>query len=136
MGFFSDAVRVTDGKSPCTIFLSGGGSFLLQDTAQKIKILVKYLPSELIRLGKSLEESKKRENAVIMVSHGEGASLFSMFHPYYGPNDIDVDAYEKAFPACGTNWRAVKAALSPEDTRMRFVLSAMLDPLENLDWSK
>jgi hypothetical protein len=64
---------------------------------------------------------------------GKGTALLSMFHPYYGPNDIDVEAYERTFPDCGTNWRAVQENLSPLDVRMRFVLNRMLFPLEDAD---
>ncbi|MES2345397.1 MAG: BPL-N domain-containing protein [Chlamydiota bacterium] len=135
VGFFSDAVTVTDGKTPCTIYLSGGGSFFPDESAQKVKVLVKYLPKELERLGKPLPECTKWEKAAMMVSVEKGAALISMFHPYYGPNDFDVEMYEKAFPECGTDWKAVKERLSPLDIRMRFVLNSMLAPLEDLDWS-
>ena len=134
VGFFSDAVQVTDGKALCTIYLSGGGSFFPSKSTQKIKILIKYLHPELARCGKPIQECEKWENAAIMVSVGKGAALLSMFHPYYGPNDIDVETYEKNFPECGTNWKKVKESLSPLDTRMRFVLKSMLCPLENMDW--
>lgn len=133
VGFFSDAVRVTNGQDLCTIYLSGGGSFFPDKSTQNVKVLVKYLHTELVRCGKTPKECKSWENAVIMVPVGKGAALLSMFHPYYGPNDIDVETYEKNFPDCGTNWKAVKESLSPIDIRMRFVLKSMLDPLENKD---
>lgn len=125
VGFFSDAVKVTDGRDFCTIYLSGGGSFV---GGQKAKVLVKYPPSELKRLK---VDPEGRENAVILVSVGKGAAVLSMFHPYYGPDDIDVETYETVFPDCGTNWKAVKSALSSEEDRMRFALNAILRPLEN-----
>lgn len=133
VGFFSDAVEVTDGKERCTIYLSGGGSFQLGPSSQKTKVLVRYAPEELNRHGKREE---KWENAVIMVSVGKGAAMLSMFHPYYGPNDIDVETYEKQFPSaeCGTDWKKVKERLSPLDVRMRFVLKSILNPLEDLAW--
>jgi glutamine amidotransferase-like uncharacterized protein len=134
VGFFSDAVKVTSGKDACTLYLSGGGCFVPDETTQKIKVLVKYLPTELIRCGKSPQEIKKWENAGLVVSIGKGAALLSMFHPYYGPNDIDVETYEKAFPGCGTDWKLVKEALSPLDTRLNFVLNSMLIPLEDQNW--
>jgi glutamine amidotransferase-like uncharacterized protein len=133
VGFFSDAVRVTDGKDSCTIYLSGGGSFFPESGEQKVRVLVRYLKEELERLKKTAEESKKWENAVILVSVGKGAALLSMFHPYYGPNDFDVEVYEKHFPDSGTDWKAVKEKLSSLDERMRFVLNSMLIPLEDMD---
>jgi len=51
-----------------------------------------------------------------------------MFHPENGPQDIEEAA--QSFPHCRTNWTAVKDNLSSLDTRMRFVLNAMLYPLE------
>jgi len=134
VGFLSDAVKVTDGKDFCTIYLSGGGSFLLNQCTQKVKVLVKYLPNELIQRGK--QDWQQWQNAVIMAPIGQGGVLLSMFHPYYGPNDIDVELYEKHFPQseCGTNWRKVKESLSPIDVRMQFVLKSMLNPLEDKDF--
>ena len=130
VGFFSDAVSVTDGSNKCTIFLSGGGSFFPRETGQKVRVLVRYLPSELKRLSRNRDYSAWK-NAVILVSVGKGAALLSMFHPYYGPQDIDVDRYNKELPFSGTNWEEVHSRLSPLDVRMRFVLNAMLGPLEN-----
>jgi len=131
VGFYSDAVTVTNGKDKCTIYLSGGGSFLPDASAQKVKTLVKYLDSELTRLGKPLAEHKDSANATILAKVGKGTVLLSMFHPYYGSKDFNVELYEKTFPNCGTNWRAVKDNLSPLDERMRFVLNSMLFPLED-----
>ena len=127
VGFYSDAVTVTNGEEKCTIYLSGGGSFFPSVTAQKVKILVKYLPSELRRLRKPDEWG----NGTVLANVGKGAVLLSMFHPYYGPKDIDVEAYEKAFPNCGTNWKLVRDNLSSLDLRMNFVLKSMLYPLED-----
>ncbi len=137
VGFFSDAVRVTDGKNECTIYLSGGGSFIVpqhSNNQQKIKVLARYLHSELARQGKKPEEFPQWENAVIMVSVGKGAALLSMFHPYYGACDIDVESYERTFPNCGTNWKSVKEKLSPLDRRMQFVLNSMLTQLEDMQF--
>jgi glutamine amidotransferase-like uncharacterized protein len=131
VGYYSDAVQVTNGQDLCTIYLSGGGSFFLHESVQKVKVLVKYLNSELLRLGKQPKECKEWENATILAQVGNGAALLSMFHPYYGPQDIDVESYERAFPNCGTNWKVVKEKLSPLDERMRFVLKSMLFPLED-----
>lgn len=136
VGFFSDAVRVQSAQDFCTIYLSGGGSFIPDHSGQKIKVLVKYLHSELLRLGIPPDGLKKWENATIMVSLGEGSAILSMYHPYYGPNDIDVEKYEKAFPDCGTSWSAVKKALSAEDQRMKFVLKSILIPLEDGDFGE
>lgn len=131
VGFYSDAVNVTDGKESCTIFLSGGGSFFPGNTGQKIKVLIRYPEDELIRCKKPPSECKAWENAAVLVSVGQGAALLSMFHPYYGPNDINVEVYERHFPDCGTNWREVKERLSSFDHRMRFALHSMLIPLED-----
>jgi glutamine amidotransferase-like uncharacterized protein len=136
VGFFSDAVKVQSENRFCTIYLSGGGSFILEPSSQKTRVLVKYQHSELLRLGVPPEELKKRENATLMVSVGEGAAIVSMYHPYYGPNDIDVERYEKFFGDCGTNWKFVKMSLSSEQDRMQFVLNAVLLPLENLEWKE
>jgi len=131
VGYYSDAVQVTNGQDLCTIYLSGGGSFFPHESVQKVKVLVKYLNSELLRLGKQPNECKEWENATILAQVGNGAALLSMFHPYYGPQDIDIESYERAFPNCGTNWKVVKEKLSPLDERMQFVLKSMLFPLED-----
>ena len=132
VGFYSDAVRVASGKDECTIYLSGGGSFV-PDPDQPVKVLVRYPVSELERHGKPPEEHSLWENATILVPVGKGAALLSMFHPYYGPNDIDVERYNEAFPDSGTNWKEVHRKLSSHDVRMRFVLDNMITPLENME---
>lgn len=130
VGFFSDAMDVTDGEETCTILLSGGGSFLLPNTQkQTIRVLLRYRETEVLRVGKT--ETEKWKNAAILVKVGRGAALMSMFHPYYGPQDIDTERYEQALPDCGTNWREVHDRLTPTDERMRFVLRSMLIPLED-----
>lgn len=135
VGFYSDAVEVTDGRSFCSIYLSGGGSFLPDlSSNQRVKVLVKYTESELIRLGVPKENIPKRENAAVMASVGKGAVLLSMFHPYYSSNDIDVELYERIFSGCGTNWREVHQKLSPVDVRMRFILHSMLNHLEEMQF--
>jgi glutamine amidotransferase-like uncharacterized protein len=126
-GFYSDAVKVTDGSKECTIFLSGGGSFIPDDQTE---VLARYPHSELKRLGKPEEEFPKLENAAVLETVGKGAVLLSMFHPYYGANDIDVEAYEEAFAGSGTNWREVHSKLSSEEVRMEFV-NDMLMKLED-----
>ena len=131
VGFYSDAVKVTNGQDHCTIFLSGGGSFFSSQCTQKVKVLVKYLDSELLRLGKESSECFNWRNATILTQVGKGAALLSMFHPYYGSKDIDVESYERTFPDCGTDWKAVQKSLSPLDLRMRFVLKSMIYPLED-----
>lgn len=131
VGFYSDAVRVTNGEDECTIYLSGGGSFVCFNTTQKVHVLVKYSKNELCRLGKTAEQAENLENATILTSVGKGAALLSMFHPYYGSHDIDVETYTRTFPDCGTDWKAVKEALSPLEQRMQFVLKSMLFPLED-----
>jgi glutamine amidotransferase-like uncharacterized protein len=136
VGFYSDAVRITDNTNECSIYLSGGGGFILPQNSgtQKIRTLARYLPSELQRLGKKENEQPRWENAAIMASVDQGAVLLAMFHPYYGARDIDVELYERVFPDCGTNWREVHRKLSPLDMRMRFVLHSMLDKLEEMDF--
>lgn len=137
VGFFSDAVDVEGEHGSCTIFLSGGGSFMVDESAQdqQVKVLVRYPHSELIRHGKKKEECAKWEKAAIMVKVDQGAVLLSMFHPYYGPKDIDAEAYERALPDCGTNWRDVQSRLSPLDVRMQFVMRSMLGKLEAMDFN-
>lgn len=135
VGFYSDAVKVSHDLDDCTIFLSGGGSFLPQlNSEQKVRVLVRYPHSELIRLGKKPEECQKWENGALLVSVGKGAILLAMFHPYYGSQDINADAYERAFPDCGTDWKKVQERLSPLDKRMQFFMKHMLAPLENLEF--
>ncbi len=129
VGFFSDAVTISDGTKECCIYLSGGGSFIIPPSSQKVRVLAKYHPSELRRLGIKEEDVSRLENAAIMISVGEGAGLLTMFHPYYGSQDFDVERYEKAFPDCGTNWRAVQERLSSLDVRMQFAFD-MLSKLE------
>jgi glutamine amidotransferase-like uncharacterized protein len=134
VGFFSDAVEVTSGKESCTILLSGGGCFIPDKSDQKLRVLVRYSEAELFRLKKTKEECKAWQNAAILVSVGKGAAMLSMFHPYYGSKDIDVEAYERNFPDSGTNWKAIHEKLSSVDMRMRFVLNSMLIPLEDMDF--
>lgn len=145
-GYFSDAIRVTDDKkNECSFYLSGGGSFIKDepsellpfkkmkldsDETDKVKVLVRYLPSELLRHKKTTQE----ENAVVISKVGEGAVLLSMFHPYYGPDDVDVEAYEKFFPDSGTNWKKVKEKLSPLEKRLDFVFNSMITKLERMDF--
>lgn len=134
VGFYSDAVQVTDSQKTCTIFLSGGGSFSPDKSGQKIRVLARYPEVELHRLKKPKEETKMWEAAAILISVRKGAAVLSMFHPYYGGTDIDAEAYERNFPDCGTDWRVVQKNLSSTDLRMRFVLNAILIPLEDMDW--
>lgn len=135
VGFFSDAVRVESEKHDCCVYLSGGGYFSPREkTDQKIKVLAKYHHEDLIRVGVAPKECVKKENAVIMASIGKGGALLSMFHPYYGPQDFDIERYEKAFPDCGTDWRAVKSRLSSRLKRMEFAYYALLSRLERLDF--
>ena len=108
VGFFSDAVRVTDGVNECSIYLSGGGGFIIPEklaNGERVTVLLRYCHSELTRHGISEEEIPNWENAAIMTSVGQGAALLSMFHPYYGPNDIDPETYQRVFPDCGTDWK-------------------------------
>lgn len=136
VGFYSDAVTVKSEvtKQNCTIYLSGGGSFLPNhQSGQETKVLVKYLEEELLRLGKAEKECQVLANATVLTRVGFGAALLSMFHPYYGPSDIDVDAYQKAFPDSGTDWEFVRDHLSPLEERIRFFLESMIFPLEDLE---
>ncbi len=139
VGFYSDAVEVvaattdkvfSDTAKKCTIFLSGGGSFI-PEPQQPFQTLVHYPTYELQRLGKQPSEQVKLENAAILVPVGLGAVLLSMFHPYYGSQDIDVERYQKALPDAGTDWNVIHQKLSSHDHRMNFVLDYMLFPLEN-----
>lgn len=131
VGFFSDAVKVTDGTRVITIYLSGGGCFKIpRETVEKVKVLIRYLPGELKRHGIKDEEISDWENAAITTTVGEGKVLLSMAHPYYGPQDFDPEVYEKAFPDCGTDWRKIKSSLTPLEERMHFVYHSMIVPLE------
>lgn len=132
VGFFSDAVTVVSGKKKCTILLSGGGSFHPQTGDGNVEILAKYPHSELIRCGKSPQECTALENAAILVRVKKGAAILSMFHPYYSSQDLDPERYNQAFPGSGTNWERIVAKLSPEETRLSFVLEHFLFPLEDL----
>lgn len=137
VGFYSDAVEITDGNRSCSIYLSGGGSFILEEESnQKVKVLARYPHSELLRLGVEEKLLEEREKAAIMVSIGEGAAILAMFHPYYSSQDIDVDVYEKTFPNCGTDWRRVHQKLSSFSVRMNFFLDSLLKSLEEMDFSQ
>lgn len=135
VGFYSDAIKIKGFDQECTIFLGGGGCFIpySNDRKQKINVLARYLPSELQRHGKKLEECETWEKAAILVSVGQGAALLSMFHPYYGKDDIDVEAYEETFPDCGTNWREIKQKLSPFPERLEF-FGHLMNSLERKDF--
>ena len=91
------------------------------------------LPSDLLRHGKTESELSKWEKAAILISVGKGAALLSMFHPYYGSNDMNVPLYEEAFPDSGTNWGEIKRKLSPLDLRMRFAFN-MISKLESMEF--
>lgn len=135
VGFYSDAVEVTDGTKPCTIYLSGGGTFHLPPDSRDTVVVARYQESELQRLGKKGAEAKKWQNAAVMTRYGKGALLSAMFHPYYGKQDFDVQRYENAFPGSGTDWKAVHQRLSSLDDRMALV-TRMLERLELMDFSK
>lgn len=135
VGFYSDAVQVESEEDTCTIYLSGGGSFMPDvESDQKVRVLAKYNREELLRVGVKEEEIPEREKAAVMVSMGSGAALMAMFHPYYSASDIDVALYEKVFEGCGTDWKKVHAKLSSTDARMRFVWSQMLIHLEDMEF--
>lgn len=123
IGFKSEAVRVQMGERECTVFHSGGGCFIL-DPEEKATVIARYLPSELIRLGKTSEECALWEKAAILTPVGKGAALLAMFHA-----DGDVLAEAEAFPDCGTDWESVRKNLSPLAERRDF-LYAMLSKLE------
>ncbi len=131
VGFFSDAVTVASGKRTCTVLLSGGGSFHLPKDDANTKVLARYLHADLIRCGKSPDECSHSDIAAILVRIQKGAAILSMFHPYYGPQDLDPERYNQAFPGSGTNWERIVANLSSEENRMSFVLEKFLFPLED-----
>jgi glutamine amidotransferase-like uncharacterized protein len=132
VGFFSDAVKITNGSRTCTIYLSGGGSF--HSSKGNCTVLLRYAASELKRLGISEAKLPQWENAAIMTRVGKGKALLSMFHPYYNPHDFDPETYEKAFPDCGTNWRQIRDSLTPLEERMDFVYQTMIQRLESIDF--
>lgn len=137
VGFYSDAVEVEAEGERCSIYLSGGGSLMPDPEpldGQRVRVLARYPKEELLRVGVPEEKVAKKDKAAIMVSVGNGAALLSMFHPYYSSSDFDVEAYERTFPDCGTDWRRVHAKLSSTDMRMRFVLNRMLVYLEEMDF--
>lgn len=131
VGFFSDAVTVTSGGKNCTILLSGGGSFLPQRDDPNVKILARYPHSELIRCGKSKEDCTHSDIAAILVRIKQGAAILSMFHPYYGSQDLDPERYNRVFPGSGSNWERIVEKLSSEEHRLSFVLENFLFPLED-----
>jgi glutamine amidotransferase-like uncharacterized protein len=128
VGYYSDAVQVSNGKNECSFLLSGGGSFM-PDPNSNAEVLARYCHSELERLGKTKEEVARFENAAVLEPIGKGAVLLSMFHPYFGSEDIDVTTYEEAFTDSGTKWSEVQSKLSSEEIRMQFV-NEMLIRLE------
>ena len=58
----------------------------------------------------------------------------TMFHPYYGSQDFDIERYEMHFSDCGTDWKAIHKKISPLFIRMEFI-KEMLDSLESMDFS-
>lgn len=136
VGFYSTSVEVKTQTGPCTIYLSGGGSFILPEEPelkQKVAVLARYAHTELKRLGIKEDEYRRRENATIMIPTGKGGVILSMFHPYYGRADFDVEAYKRALPDCGTNWEETIERISSEETRMRFIYG-IIRKLEDLDF--
>lgn len=134
VGFYSDAVTVEGESSDCTIYLSGGGSFFPSlDFDQRVSVLARYKLEELQRLG----YSEGNANAAVLAEVGNGAALLAMFHPYYGPSDIDVQRYEKTFPKekSGTDWAAVHARLSSLEERIVF-FDYLMRHLEERDFDK
>ncbi len=73
----------------------------------------------------------KSDIAAILVRIERGAALLSMFHPYYGSQDLDPKRFRIAFPESSTNSEKIAAKLSPEKTRMSFVLEKFLFPLKD-----
>jgi len=137
VGFYSDAVTIINqtGKS-CTVFLSGGGSFVLPPMSeQRVRVLSRYPENELRRLEKE-ENLKQLQNASIMVEVGKGGLVLAMYHPYYGAKDIEVERYEQAFPDSGTNWKQVHNRLSSLEDRVAWVYESVFIPLETLDFEE
>lgn len=130
VGFFSDAVTVTDGRERCTIYLSGGGSFQPAQNNPSITILLRYLPAELQRHGIKKDDIPKWENAALLSKVGNGRALLTMFHPYYNSHDFDPDRYERAFPDSGTDWRKIRDSLTPLEERMHFIYHSLIEKLE------
>jgi glutamine amidotransferase-like uncharacterized protein len=122
VGFFSDAVRlVHESEKEYTVFLNGGGYFIpRKGSNQTIEVVARYHPEDLERLGRPQSNSI----AALVAKVGSGGAFMSMYHPYYGAHDIDVDRYEKVFPGCGTNWRRVHAKLSSEEEHISMMHDA------------
>lgn len=118
VNFYSDVVTVANEKETCRMFLSGGGSFFLDENDLKTRVVAIYL------------DSKLSKNAAIISFVGKGSVLLSMFHPEYGPEHIDIETLRRVFPHSCTNWKEIKERLSPTDDRLRFVFRHMFLPLE------
>lgn len=132
VGFYLDAIQVTNSNRTCTILLSGGGSFQPKPGDAHVKVIAKYPHSELMRCGKTAQECPSIDIAAILLRLGKGGAVLSMFHPYYSSQDIDPVRYEQAFPGSGTNWKRIVKQLSSDEERLGFVLEKFLFPLEDL----
>ncbi len=126
--FFHEAIEIQDlHQQKITVLLSGGGTFFLADqSAQTVKTLAFYSPSELQKHGKGEEWAK----AVISCGYGQGKAILSMLHPGYGAEDIDVQAYNQAFPERKDDWQNIRDSLSPTVKRIEFV-ARILEDLES-----
>lgn len=110
-----------------------------ESPSQKTRVFARYDHEELmqlgINLGKTPDEMKKLENAVVLARTGRGAVLASMLHPYYKAEEIDPERYEREFQNSGTNWRVMMDRLSPLATRVDFFFN-MMESLETFNFNE
>ncbi len=120
--FFHQAAPLKTARSRVTVLLSGGGAFFPDpQSKQEVQTLATYADETLRLHGKTGEWAK----AVIAFRYGLGKAILSMVHPDYGPEDIQVDAYKRAFPHRKDPWPDIRNALSSERTRLSFVAETL-----------
>ena len=116
--FWHGAIRLTNYKGKTIrVLLSGGGAFFPGKEEQQVESLATYCKDELSRFSKD----EKWSDAIIRCDCGKGTVILSMVHPMYGAEEIDVDAYAKAFPDRADNWREIRDNLSPKKERLAFM---------------
>lgn len=118
--FFHEAIKIIGKQNEATVLVSGGGTFVPIDSSlttlmkQRVEVLAKYDLKELPRFSKDATWSP----AVVLCDYGKGAAVLSKIHPAYGPEDIDLDSYRKAFPNRKDDWEGIRNSLSPLSKRV------------------